>query len=63
MVKHAGIVIVKNNKVVARVEQDTGGTFLITTAEFLSEVSDMRSVETETKTIDRNRVMFFPRGT
>ena len=59
MVKLAGEVIVKNNKVVARVKQDPGWAFIVATPEFLGVVLDMSTVETETKAIDGNRVVFF----
>ena len=58
MVKLADKVIVKNNEVVEKVEQDSGWAFIVAAPEFLSVVFDIRSVEPETKSIHGNRVIF-----
>ena len=57
MIKLAGGVIAKNDKIFRRVEQNTSTTLVIAASELLRVVPDVRSVEAEAVSINGDGAM------
>ena len=57
MVKLADGVIMQNNEIIGRVEQNSRTALVIAAPELLRVVFDSRSIETETISVDGDRVM------